>query len=883
MRRNSTAYKVFANHLFEVALVCALASCGIPNEVKVKLSKELSATTAESVTPLFANPSEVVTVTGKDFLVGKAYKAVFKVSASQNKEVPMSVVNGTTATFLMPEGMGAGEKNFDIVSGKRTLNSFSIIATEGSGIDYYSGDASKICTSDSFFDKTGKVQKGTKDCATGSVADCTADGQTGCRTTVTYKAANTGSIVATDLKSGKILAGISGSLAECSADGATGCVTTSSYRSVDTALATVGNIRSTITLGGTLGTFSGGFSNCTSDSQVGCVTTASFRAADMSVALSSNIRTGVTIAGAPGDIVLPTASNVYSGVTFGSASASIGTLTIPTAGNVRSAFGAFGVGGSSVTPSLGDCSADGSIGCVTTASYKSADVAVAIAGNIRSGFTIGGQPGSLTPSPANCSSGGQQSCVATGTYFAGTACAASGSACYLPTYVLTSQPLRAISFDALDAGKTSIRSTLTVGGVTGTLADCSTNNATGCVTTATYQSGDLTNLSAANVRSGVTIAGQAGDFPSATNTLSGASVTADLDAATFNAKVKSSTAFEYWTSSGSRQTGAGDADILDTNIANLVDIFGTTGNLAGGAAPDAWDLRSGVVVGSVTGRLQVNCNNGNRAAVKDISALKLVSINTSNVITLNSHGFANNDPVAIIATTMPSPLTIGPTYYVRSSTTNTFTLALTSGGADIDITTTGSEVLIARRNDGTPDVWDTIDDNAGTGYSDTTILTSSPFGASALCGGAGTASDSKTWTDVTTTTCDSAGDQCRYKDKITKLEWSESFFLTSSSFVQAYQTCDDLIHDGFSDWRLPTQKELLGAYAHGIRSVSNNNWVDVGSLREDIDGYWTYFWSTTTGGMPGSWYWIVNLAQGDSIYRYSYTTTQNTWAICVRP
>ena len=43
--------------------------------------------------------------------------------------------------------------------------------------------------------------------------------------------------------------------------------------------------------------------------------------------------------------------------------------------------------------SLASCSADGSVGCVTVTNYKSANMSVAIAGNILSGATIAGTAG----------------------------------------------------------------------------------------------------------------------------------------------------------------------------------------------------------------------------------------------------------------------------------------------------------------------------------------------------------------------------------------------------------------------------------------------------------------------------------------------------------
>lgn len=100
------------------------------------------------------------------------------------------------------------------------------------------------------------------------------------------------------------------------------------------------------------------------------------------------------------------------------------------------------------------------------------------------------------------------------------------------------------------------------------------------MTTATYKSGDLTNLSAANIKSGVTIAGTAGQYPSATYPLANADSTADLDLASFDAKIKSATAFEWFASDGTRYTNSGDADISAANILTGTTIFGTAGSAA---------------------------------------------------------------------------------------------------------------------------------------------------------------------------------------------------------------------------------------------------------------------------------------------------------------
>jgi hypothetical protein len=63
----------------------------------------------------------------------------------------------------------------------------------------------------------------------------------------------------------------------------------------------------------------------------------------------------------------------------------------------------------------------------------------------------------------------------------------------------------------------------------------------------------------------------------------------------------------------------------------------------------------------------------------------------TDVVTFNAHGLADGDQVSFTAIgTGAAGLTVGTTYYVRDSLTNTFKVAATPSGAAIDITTDGT-------------------------------------------------------------------------------------------------------------------------------------------------------------------------------------------------
>lgn len=282
--------------------------------------------------------------------------------------------------------------------------------------------------------------------------------------------------------------------------------------------------------------------------------------------------------------------------------------------------------------------------------------------------------------------------------------------------------------------------------VSGSYAECTADGETGCVATSSYKAASSSVLLAGNIKSGVTIGGQLGDYPSSSYPLDGASATSDLDNATFSAKIKSDTAFEYWSSDGTRHTGQDDSDISASNIASGVSIFGTEGSLAAAQCTDStqgdcesdsacrwtgsaceinpWHIRSGVTISGQTGSIKANCRNRANSSVY------------------------NSD-------TMPPG---------------------TSG------TTAGTST----------DWWDTIDN-----YNNNLDLlpTEQPSGWTSdhMCG-------KELWSDVTADgACDAAGDDCMMKDNVTGLIWSEGYPVSgvasansSKTWSSAVSHCDSL-------------------------------------------------------------------------------------------
>lgn len=370
---------------------------------------------------------------------------------------------------------------------------------------------------------------------TPSPANCTADSQTACVATSVYKAADTGAFVAGDLKSGKTAAGVAGTITNCAADGGGTCVVDgTTYKAAKMSNFVAGDIKSSVTIAGVAGSATlESHSNCGSDGATSCVAVAGYPAANSANVLAANIKSGVTIAGVAGQY--PSATYPLPGA---GATADLTNANFNAQVNNATAFEYWDSAGARQT-GTGD-----------------ANIAAA---NIISGTTVFGTAGSaVVETHAACSTDGGISCVPDGT---------------------TYKAAKLANFTAPD-----VKSGVTVAGVAGSAtmeshSNCAADGATGCVAIATYKSALGTNVAAGNIKSGVVIGGVTGQYPSATYTLSNASSTADLTSGTFSTQIKSGTAFEYWDSTGTRQVGAGDANIVAAKILNGTTIFGTTGSV----------------------------------------------------------------------------------------------------------------------------------------------------------------------------------------------------------------------------------------------------------------------------------------------------------------
>jgi hypothetical protein len=481
------------------------------------------------------------------------------------------------------------------------------------------------------------------------------------------------------------------------------------------------------------------------------------------------------------------------------------------------------------------CSADGQTGCMTTSSFPSVDAA-SVPVRTLSGSILGGVKGNvLLPPPAK---------VLSGENF-GPSGSLSGS--------LTLPPATAV---------VGISGPYGVGGnsVTPSISTCSTSVTQGCLAlapynagvtcsinsqknchiplTGTFSSADLSNLTAANIKRGVSVAGVIGNFPSSSSPLpryidsgSGTATAGsdEPDLTNFNTQLTSDGVFEFWDSTGTRRTGSGDSDLSAANLKSGVSLenFGLAGSVIpftqcqatsqSACVSDSacrWtgsicelnpvNIRAGVTIVSKAGTLKTNCRS-----------------------TVNSTYFNYDGPVSSLITTG-------------------------------DVSGTQS------------DTWDTITD-----YYSVSPTRVNSWSNNTFC-------DSSDWTDVTTTnggtsytTC-GASSTCIYKDSISGLTFSGVLSAGGNTTAgsSAYYTwpaaneaCYNSTYGGYpaGTWRLPTQKELMTAYVHGFKSLGSAAYtinVNVG----------LQFWSATTIASPTTQAVAMTLNQGLSLNLAKTTT-----------
>ncbi len=108
-------------------------------------------------------------------------------------------------------------------------------------------------------------------------------------------------------------------------------------------------------------------------------------------------------------------------------------------------------------------------------------------------------------------------------------------------------------------------------------------------------------------------------------------------------------------------------------------------------------------------------------------------------------------------------------------------------------------------------------------------------------------------------------------DSRTGLMWQDDAVSSTMTWSAAITYCEDKVLGGYSDWRLPNQRELLSiADRSRYNPATNSVFVNTAS-----DGYWS---STANVGSTG-YAWGVSFDGG---YTYANIKNNDYYARCVR-
>ena len=124
-------------------------------------------------------------------------------------------------------------------------------------------------------------------------------------------------------------------------------------------------------------------------------------------------------------------------------------------------------------------------------------------------------------------------------------------------------------------------------------------------------------------------------------------------------------------------------------------------------------------------------------------------------------------------------------------------------------------------------------------------------------------------------------------DNLTGLMWARNANIAGAkNWADAVNYCTSLTYGGYSDWRLPNQRELLSLIDNGRSNRALCNTAGTGKWTENdpFTGVGGHYWSSTTGVVLTGSAWFVGLLGGyGSPEPYEgidpKTCTYNVWPV----
>lgn len=663
--------------------------------------------------------------------------------------------------------------------------------------------------------------------------------------------------------------------------------------------------------------------DCGSHNQLGCVAKAGYPSYPAARLVAANIKKGVTLQGPHGPIegVYPSATAPFKQAATGNKkltdanfNASIAssdafefwdsTGTMHTAGgdadfiaeNLLKDVTAFGVTGT-YQPQPAPCSATKVIDCVASVTRPSYNSGTLTADLIKKGVKIGTLTGTYPSAAAPLATDTGKTDLTSGNFNSQVS-----SATQFEYWNSAGEHFTAIG-DADIAVTDNIRSGVNILGNVGSQdeipSDCNVELQDDCVAKTHFKTVDTTRIDARNIKSGVTVLGVMGSYPSAGNLLPGGTALTDLTLGGWNAALASADSVEFWNAAGEVQTASGSALLVAGNIKDGSEIFGVTGSVKTTSGP-------------CTAAGQQGCTANNSFPSYDKNALTPAVIkNGEQILGVTGDYVSGTRPLAdggfagdTLSDDFNGSVTSSSTFQFWDSNGARHEV---SGDGNISANNLSNSVTVFGVTGSVQpfpeiDPWDVLYNESYTDSSGTQktgklkvncrnmtdsdsgehkeagainpyrniddfnngrnrMPNQNPFNDDAYkCNGDAFVDVSYNTSTSSPGTCGQANVKCIYKDRISKLSWHQvSFGGDRKTYSQGKTKCSGLSVGGLTNWRLPTQKEALMAYVHGIRDISLR--VSGNASRFPVH---SFSWTSTQDSTDSDQAYAVEMVQGIS-------------------
>lgn len=275
--------------------------------------------------------------------------------------------------------------------------------------------------------------------------------------------------------------------ADCQGGSGVGCIANADFPAVNKAL-----IAETVAEGKSLLSIAGSApvkpADCSTDGETSCVASVAFPSFDPTRVLADNLELGTVVAGVSGNLI--TSAPICSADDETACLTTSGFVAVHKVNTIqanltkmKSSLALLGLNGGIV-----DCNSDGQANCVVNAPTYAAAALSGATNKILLGQTLAGVSGSVAVRPVNCAGDAGTNCV-----------------------TITNFP--AVNAANLNANRSSYKSTLTIGGVAGSMIDCSADGANGCEVVGPSYAAALLAGAEAKIRNGQIVAGVTGAAP----------------------------------------------------------------------------------------------------------------------------------------------------------------------------------------------------------------------------------------------------------------------------------------------------------------------------------------------------------------------------------